>query len=130
MALEAERPRLVRLCTSWLGDPVAAEDAVQETLLEAWRKLDSLRDPQAFRGWLSGIAPTVEVHVTTPLNHRGLLSFSDPAGTPDIVNLSYGINFEFNERTRLAVGLANPITGPRPFDTEVMAHLRATGLIP
>lgn len=54
--LEAERPRLVRLCTSWLGDPVAAEDVVQETLIEAWRKIETLRDPQAFRGWLSGIA--------------------------------------------------------------------------
>lgn len=54
--LEAERPRLVRLCSSWLGDPVAAEDVVQETLIEAWRKIETLRDPQAFRGWLSGIA--------------------------------------------------------------------------
>lgn len=56
LTLEKERPRLVRLCTSWLGDPVAAEDVVQETLLEAWRKIENLRDPQAFRGWLSGIA--------------------------------------------------------------------------
>ena len=56
LALEKERPRLVRLCTSWLGDPMAAEDVVQETLLEAWRKIEKLRDPQAFRGWLSGIA--------------------------------------------------------------------------
>jgi RNA polymerase sigma-70 factor (ECF subfamily) len=54
--LEAERPRLVRLCTSWLGDPVAAEDVVQDTLIEAWRKVGTLRDPQAFRGWLAGIA--------------------------------------------------------------------------
>jgi len=56
LALEEERPRLVRLCTSWLDDPVAAEDVVQETLLEAWRKIENLRDPQAFRGWLFGIA--------------------------------------------------------------------------
>jgi RNA polymerase sigma-70 factor (ECF subfamily) len=56
LALEKERPRLVQLCTSWLGDPMAAEDVVQETLLEAWRKIEKLRDPQAFRGWLSGIA--------------------------------------------------------------------------
>jgi RNA polymerase sigma-70 factor (ECF subfamily) len=56
LALEQERPYLVRLCTSWLGDPVVAEDVVQETLLEAWRKIENLRDPQAFRSWLSGIA--------------------------------------------------------------------------
>lgn len=56
LTLEKERPRLVRLCTSWLGDPVVAEDVVQETLLEAWRKIENLRDPQAFQAWLSGIA--------------------------------------------------------------------------
>lgn len=56
LALEQERPYLVRLCSSWLGDPVAAEDVVQETMLEAWYKIDNLRDPQAFRSWLSGIA--------------------------------------------------------------------------
>jgi len=56
LALEQERPYLVRLCTSWLGDPFWAEDVVQETMLEAWRKIENLRDPQAFRGWLAGIA--------------------------------------------------------------------------
>jgi RNA polymerase sigma factor (sigma-70 family) len=35
---------------------MTAEDVVQETLIEAWRKIENLRDPQAFRGWLSGIA--------------------------------------------------------------------------
>jgi RNA polymerase sigma factor (sigma-70 family) len=57
--LEAERPRIVRLCTYWLGDGTNAEDAAQEVFIEAWRHIGDLRDAHAFRGWLSGIARNV-----------------------------------------------------------------------
>ncbi|MCB0165844.1 MAG: RNA polymerase sigma factor [Anaerolineae bacterium] len=57
--LAAERPRLIRLCTAIIGDADAAEDATQETLLEAWRSVESLRDPRALRPWLSGVARNV-----------------------------------------------------------------------
>jgi len=40
-------------------DPRAAEDLVQTTFLEAWRKLGQLRDPGAFGGWLRRIARSV-----------------------------------------------------------------------
>jgi len=36
-------------------DPDAARDAVQETLIETWRSLPTLRDPDAFEGWLQRI---------------------------------------------------------------------------
>lgn len=37
----------------WLGNSrESAEDLVQETLLRAWKALDSLRDARAARGWL------------------------------------------------------------------------------
>ncbi|GAB3684933.1 sigma-70 family RNA polymerase sigma factor [Salinisphaera aquimarina] len=37
----------------WLsGDRQLAEDLVQETLLRAWRFLDSLKDPEAVKAWL------------------------------------------------------------------------------
>jgi RNA polymerase sigma-70 factor (ECF subfamily) len=35
-----------------LRDPDSAKDAVQETLIRAWRKLPSLRDPDRFDAWL------------------------------------------------------------------------------
>ncbi|MCB0178910.1 MAG: RNA polymerase sigma factor [Anaerolineae bacterium] len=57
--LAAERPRLIRLCTAIIGDADAAEDVTQETLLEAWRSVGSLRDPHALRPWLSGVARNV-----------------------------------------------------------------------
>lgn len=36
-------------------DPSAADDAVQETLIEAWRKLGSLREPDRFDAWVARI---------------------------------------------------------------------------
>ncbi|GHO88708.1 RNA polymerase sigma factor [Dictyobacter formicarum] len=57
--LATERPRLVRLCTRITGSALVAEDMVQETLLEAWRHLDTLQEPEKFPQWLSGIARNV-----------------------------------------------------------------------
>ena len=37
----------------WLSrDQAVAEDVVQEALLRAWRSVDSLREPEAAKGWL------------------------------------------------------------------------------
>jgi len=53
------RPRLLRLAHAQ-GIPVdAAEDITQETLLEAWRHLDALRNPDRFDAWLNGICRNV-----------------------------------------------------------------------
>lgn len=54
-----ERIRLVRLCATITGSSEAAEDLAQETLLEAWRHLEGLRDPDKRTQWLSGIARNV-----------------------------------------------------------------------
>jgi RNA polymerase sigma factor (sigma-70 family) len=58
-ALVAERPRLVRLCRQMTGSAEVAEDLAQETLLEAWRLLDRLREPAGLSAWLSAIARNV-----------------------------------------------------------------------
>lgn len=52
----AERELLVRYCARYTGNPDAAEDLAQQTLLEAWRHERQLRDPRARRAWLFGIA--------------------------------------------------------------------------
>jgi len=54
-----ERARLVRLCAVITGNADVAEDLAQETLLEAWRHEDTLRDPERYSQWLSGIARNV-----------------------------------------------------------------------
>lgn len=52
-------PRLLRLARSQRIAPEAAEDIVQETLLEAWKALDHLRDEARFAAWLDGICRNV-----------------------------------------------------------------------
>ncbi len=59
VSLALERPRLVGLCARLTGRNDIAEDLAQETLLEAWRHLNDLRDQQKFSQWLSGIARNV-----------------------------------------------------------------------
>src|SRR6266567_3574972 len=53
------RPRLLRLAHAQGVPPDAAEDVIQETLLEAWRHLDALRHPDRFDAWLNGICRNV-----------------------------------------------------------------------
>lgn len=47
--------RLYGTATLIIRDPDAASDAVQETLISVWQNLPSLRDPNAFGGWLNSI---------------------------------------------------------------------------
>jgi RNA polymerase sigma factor (sigma-70 family) len=56
---EHERRRLVRLCALLTGDPAAADDLAQDTLLEAWRIRDRLTDPSGQAAWLDAIARNV-----------------------------------------------------------------------
>ncbi len=57
--LEAERATLVRYCQRILGSAADAEDAVQETLVRAWRRLDGFECRTSVRAWLRRIATNV-----------------------------------------------------------------------
>src|SRR5690242_6140314 len=57
--LPSERARLVRLCARLTGSYEAAEDLAQETLYETWRRADNVRDAEAWRSFVSGVAKNV-----------------------------------------------------------------------
>jgi RNA polymerase sigma-70 factor (ECF subfamily) len=49
------RELMRRLC----GDRAFAEDLAQQAFVHAWRRLDRLKSPEAFGGWLRAIAVNV-----------------------------------------------------------------------
>ncbi len=44
-----------RVALAAVGQPSDADEAVQEAAVAAWRRLDGLQDPAAFRGWFMRI---------------------------------------------------------------------------
>jgi hypothetical protein len=68
------------------------------------------------------LAPTFEIHANTPVNNSDPFDFNALAGTPQLTNLTFGLNAGLGRRGMLAVGYVNPITGPRAFNGEVLAQ--------
>jgi RNA polymerase sigma-70 factor (ECF subfamily) len=68
--------RLFGIAHAILGDAGEAEDAVQESLVLAWRRWDSLRDEAARGAWLTRIC------VNHCIRRRGLLRRLHPLGLP------------------------------------------------
>ena len=77
-------------------------------------------DPE---GWLTAVAPTLEVHVDSPLNHRDWFNRSDRAGSPDNVDLTFALNFRIRNSAVLSAAFVTPVAAPRPFDSEAVLML-------
>lgn len=83
-----------------------------------WLYRDGNRDDCKF---LTGIVPVFETHLNLPLDHRN--QDLSPIFLPDELVLTSGTHFVFNHRSDVFVGAAVPVTGPKPFDYEVIAQL-------
>jgi RNA polymerase sigma-70 factor (ECF subfamily) len=70
--LEDHRVALTGYAYRMLGSPFEAEDAVQETLVRAWRALDRFEGRAALRSWLFGIATNVCIDMLKARQRRAL----------------------------------------------------------
>lgn len=77
-------------------------------------------DPREF---VSAIAPSFEMHVNDPMNHRDVFNRFDIAGSADVLDLTFGLNVEFRRAVVLSFAFVTPVTSPKPFDSEAMILL-------
>ncbi|WP_040816077.1 RNA polymerase subunit sigma-70 [Nocardia concava] len=80
--LEALRGPLTGYCYRMLGSLVEAEDAVQETLVRAWRSADRVSDIRGLRPWAYRIATNVCIDVINDRRRRALPMDLAGAGDP------------------------------------------------
>jgi len=81
--MEQHRRELRAYCYRMLGSAFEADDAVQETLVRAWKGIDSFEGRSALRSWLYRIATNVCLDMLRSSQRRARPMEMGPAGTPE-----------------------------------------------
>lgn len=83
--LETYRRELTGYCYRMLGSGFEADDAVQETMLRAWKGIDHFEGRSALRSWLYRIATNVCLDMLKGPQRRARPMDLGPSGSADMV---------------------------------------------
>jgi RNA polymerase sigma-70 factor (ECF subfamily) len=83
LELEPFRRELTGYCYRMLGSGFEAEDAVQETMVRAWRHSDGFEGRSSVRSWLYRIATNVCIDMGRKVERRARPMEMGPASPPD-----------------------------------------------
>jgi RNA polymerase sigma-70 factor (ECF subfamily) len=86
--LEQHRTELTRYCYRMLASPFEAEDAVQETMIRAWRSFDRFEGRAALRSWLYRIATNVCFDMLNGRSRRARPMDLGGSSAPEAANLN------------------------------------------
>jgi RNA polymerase sigma-70 factor (ECF subfamily) len=86
--LEQHRAELTAYCYRMLGSPFDAEDAVQDTLVRAWRNIERFEGRAALKSWLYKIATNVCLDMLSAGKRRARPMDLGPSQEPVIENLN------------------------------------------
>ena len=81
--LEMHRAELTGYCYRMLGSAHDADDAVQDTMVRAWKAIDGFEGRSAVRSWLYRIATNVCIDMQRGSQRRALAMDMGPASTTD-----------------------------------------------
>jgi RNA polymerase sigma-70 factor (ECF subfamily) len=81
--LEEHRRALTGYCYRMIGSGAEAEDAVQETMVRAWKSVDKLQERGALKAWLFRIANNVCLDMLQSAQRRATPMDMGPSSTHD-----------------------------------------------